>query len=198
MTVEAYLAELARHLPRVGRGRVLAEVEDHLREAAREVGEEEAVARFGPPGAVARAFAPLRAVVWSRVAAIAAVLAVLSFPAAFPVYEHFLPPAPWASAGDIPGYLAWKRDAALVLALATGAAAVGALFRLPGTRLALATAPVALGLVWAVLTVEWADAVPGTPARLVVLAFAQLAVCLVPALCAARALTLARAASAAG
>ena len=191
MTVEAYLAELARHLPRVGRGRVLAEVEDHLREAAREVGEEEAVARFGPPGAVAGAFAPLRAVVWSRVAAIAAVLAVLSFPAAFPVYEHFLPPAPWASAGDIPGYLAWKRDAALVLALATGAAAVGALFRLPGTRLALATAPVALGLVWA-------DAVPGTPARLVVLAVAQLAVCLVPALCAARALTLARAASAAG
>jgi hypothetical protein len=29
---------------------VLAEVEDHLRESAREVGEEEALARFGPAG----------------------------------------------------------------------------------------------------------------------------------------------------
>jgi hypothetical protein len=65
--IDAYLAELARDLvlPRRLRRRVLAEVEGHLRDAAEALqpscgsvaaAEREAVARFGPPQALARQF----------------------------------------------------------------------------------------------------------------------------------------------
>jgi hypothetical protein len=50
------LQDLRHRLPLAVRSRVLAEVEDHLREAAREVGEDEAVARFGPAQALADSY----------------------------------------------------------------------------------------------------------------------------------------------
>jgi hypothetical protein len=55
--IEEYLAELARLLPRGRRRRrILAEVEAHLRDAAAEHGDAEAIARFGAAAEVARAF----------------------------------------------------------------------------------------------------------------------------------------------
>jgi hypothetical protein len=63
MTIEAYLAELRRHL-RVGplaKRRILHEVETHLRDAAdRGGGERGAVAAFGSPETVAARFMPRR------------------------------------------------------------------------------------------------------------------------------------------
>ena len=57
MTVDEYLARLASALRMRGRarGRALAEVEDHLREAASRDPEEVVVERFGPPDELARA-----------------------------------------------------------------------------------------------------------------------------------------------
>ena len=88
----APLEELRRTLPRVGRDRLLAEAEDHLREAAARVGEEEAVARFGSAHDLARGLAPLRAEAWTRLAALSALAAAVSFVLAYPVYENNLPP----------------------------------------------------------------------------------------------------------
>jgi hypothetical protein len=193
--VDRRLAELKRALPRVGRERMLAEAEDHLREAAAEVGEDQAVARFGSASELVRALAPARAAAWTRLAALTALAAVLAVPLLYPVYESNLPPAPWPTAADIPGHLAWKRDAVALLALASVAAAAAALLRVRGAGPALAVAPAGLGVVGVLLTVEWADAVPGTPGWLVVVALAQLGLCLVPSACAARAALLARAAS---
>lgn len=57
--IDGYLAELRLLLPVRGRrrARILAEVEEHLRDDAAVVGEAEAIARFGPPRLVASRFA---------------------------------------------------------------------------------------------------------------------------------------------
>jgi hypothetical protein len=195
--LERYLRELAQALPRTSpaRRRVLAEVEDHLREAAREHGEEAAVAAFGDPQELARRYAP-QAATWL---AAVAVLGLLAFPVlAYPLYENGLPPAPWPE-GAMPAHLEWKRDVVAVLllvALGAGIAALPSLKR--GGRALLGPLTVALGafavaaVLNAILTVEWADAVPGTPSWLLLVAATQLALATAAALLLGRAVLLAR------
>jgi hypothetical protein len=145
--IERYLAELRRLL---GGGpgpiRLLAEVEDHLREAARRLeregaspaeAEEAAVAAFGPPDELAAQFADERAataVGWSSrvlVAALAGFVPVYGF------VENFSPPAPWPSAEATPAHLAWKLAAAEYLLV--GAALLGELLCLGHARRASAS-----------------------------------------------------------
>jgi hypothetical protein len=195
--VERYLRELERALPRtsLARRRLLREVEEHLREAAREHGDEAAVAAFGDARELGRRFAPQAA---ARLAALA-VLMLLAFPVlTYPAYENNLPPAPWPAAA-MPGHLEWKRDAVVVLLLVAVGAAAAALpsLRRGGGGL-LGPLAVALGaagvasVLGVVLTVEWAEAVPGTPSWLILVAAGQLAVAAAAAVLLGRALLLAR------
>ena len=183
--IERYLADLARALPVSRRRRVLAEAEDHLREAAAAIGEEEAVARFGAASEVARGF---RRVAALRVAAMA-VLAALALPVlSYPLVENSLPAAPWPSEQAMPGHLRWKLDAIEILyLLALGAGAVAAMFlRRAGRELVVACGVVAAVLasvaaLSTVLSIQWAEAVPGTPGWLRLVAVAQLAATLAAA-----------------
>lgn len=176
--VDRYLAELRRELPFWVRRRVLAEAEDHLRESAAAVGEEDAVARFGPAREVARGFRHVAAL---QLAAAAALVALLFPVLSYPLVENALPPAPWPSAAAMPDSLQWKLDAIkafYLLALVAGAVAAF-LVRKPGRDLVLACAVVlaALALVGAlstVLSVQWEGAVTGTPGWLRLVAVAQL------------------------
>ena len=183
--VDRYLAELEGALPRLGRRRMLAEAEDHLREAAGEVGEEEAVARFGPASQVAAGLAGAAATAWARAAILATLALLVVFPASYPIYERSLPPAPWPSASDMPQHLAWKRDAVVVcflLALGATAAALLASRRDRPALLPLAAAIVPLavaGALGTILSVQWAEAVSGTPGWLVLVGIGQVALCLV-------------------
>jgi hypothetical protein len=196
--VDRYLRELERALPRTSlvRRRVLAEVEDHLREAAREHGEEAAVAAFGDARELGRRFAPQAA---ARLAALA-VLVLLAFPVlTYPAYENNLPPAPWPAAA-MPGHLEWKRDAVVVLLLVAAGAAVASLPSLRrGGRGLLGPLAVALATLGAasvlslVLTLEWLDAVSGTPSWLLLIPAAQVALAGAAAVLLARALLLERA-----
>ena len=126
MTVRDYLASLSREL-RVGplrRRRILAEVEDHLLEAADREGEGAAIDRFGPVEEVAsRLNRQWR--VRTRLAAAAALggVAVVFF-SVQGLMDGILPPAPWPE-DAIPSSLAWQSRAgqglvlvALLLALA--------------------------------------------------------------------------------
>jgi hypothetical protein len=156
--IERYLAELERRLPRRGRRRILVELEDHLRSSAEAHGEEEAIRRFGRPEDVARSFR--RGPNVGRIALGAAVVTML--PAFYGLPENHLPPATWPE-GQMPFGLEWKRDAVLVLA---GLAGIGILSgRRVVTLLGLAFAVAASALA-VILGIEWADAVPGTPAWL--------------------------------
>jgi hypothetical protein len=167
--IDAYLAELRRAL---GFGlwakeRVLAEVEDHLRSAAANVGEEEAVRRFGPADQIACAFRARMAWLYAAVAVVFA----LAFPVlSYPLVENTLPPAPWPTEDRAPEHLRWKQDKiAQLFLLAIGAVVVTALsWRRRGRLrfLALASAAGALALMavlGVVLSIQWADAVPGSP-----------------------------------
>lgn len=156
--IERYLAELERRLPRRGRRRILAELEDHLRSSAETYGEEEAIRRFGPPEEVARSFS--RGPNIGRIALVAAVAAML--PAFYGVPENQLPPAPWPE-GQMPFSLEWKRDAVLVLAALAGVAIFFGRRAVTTVGLAAAVAASALAVI---LALEWADAVPGTPSWL--------------------------------
>ncbi len=176
--VERYLAELRRELPFWVRRRVLAEVEDHLRESAAIVGEAEAVERFGPPREVARGFRHVAAL---QLAAAAALIALLLPVLSYPLVENALPPAPWPSAAAMPDALQWKLDAIkafYLLALVAGAVAAF-LVRKPGRDLVLACAVVLaalahVGALSTVLSVQWEGAVTGTPGWLRLVAVAQL------------------------
>lgn len=178
MTIDEYLGRLRRELGRWPKVRTLAEVESHLRDSAEAVGEDEAIRRFGPPEEIARSFAlPYRA----RLAAVAMLALLLSFPALYPVAENTLPPAPWA-AGEQPSQLAWKQDAVTALLLfAAGAAAVGlVMLRRANGGLVVATALAvtaagAASVLGVVLSFEWADAVQGTPGWLPYVGFVQVA-----------------------
>jgi uncharacterized membrane protein len=106
VTIDEYLAELERLLPRSARRRALAEIREHLRDAAarhRAAGsssfqaEEEATREFGSVRDVARRFASELAVRETRIATVLALGAVAFF--VFPLYvipENSLPPATWA------------------------------------------------------------------------------------------------------
>jgi hypothetical protein len=94
--------------------------------------------------------------------------------------ENGLPPAPWPSAAAMPDHLQWKLDAIKVfylLALGAGAAAA-LLLRRAGRELVIACA-VALGALAhvaalsVVLSVQWENAVTGTPGWLRLVAVAQ-------------------------
>ncbi|HEV8686916.1 MAG TPA: hypothetical protein VGQ84_06545 [Gaiellaceae bacterium] len=181
--VERYLEELRGRLPLTVRSRVLAEVEDHLRESAREVGEDEAVARFGPVQALADSYRGR--VRWVHAAL--GLLAALAYPVlSYPIPENSLPPAPWPNVDAMPPELAWKREWIVVLflfAVVAGAGALGGYLRdrrllvWPAT-LALAAIGLA-GALGTVLRFEWRRYVPGTPDGLLVLGPLQVAVALV-------------------
>jgi hypothetical protein len=159
-----YVRELEARLPfALGlRGRVVAEVREHLRE-----GGEEALGRFGPVEELA---AELAAELRIRAAARASWLVpavVLAYVIPFYVVpENTLPPAPWL---EKPEHLAWKQDvavAAWLVALALGAVAL-ALGRVT-PRLALvpvgcSVAALSVAAVFgSIVAVQWIDAVPGT------------------------------------
>jgi hypothetical protein len=145
--IDRYVAELRHRLPGDPflRRRVLAETEAHLRESAAEVGEDEAIARFGAPAVVASDFAEPAASRASVAAATTLLAAVAAFVVAYGLGENTLPPAPWPSADATPGYLRWKAEAATI-AFVTGVAATGlalALALLRRARAALAATAVA-------------------------------------------------------
>jgi hypothetical protein len=152
VTIEEYLQALGRLLPRgPRRRRTLAEVEDHLREAAEEVGEEEAVARFGSPEEVARAFADervARAIPWS---ALVVLLCLGGYLGAYVLAENALPPAPWPSESEAPSFLRWTAAGATwSFAAAAGAGVLAlvlaALSRGRSALAALALSTLALAL----------------------------------------------------
>jgi hypothetical protein len=199
--IDRYLRELRRALPwGLPRRRILAEAEDHLREAAVESGEEEAVARFGPARDVASRFAAPAAASASRLAALG-LAALLGF-AVVPGYalvENALPPAPWAE-GAMPDHLLWKRNAVwLLLALAVPSA-IAALVLLR-RRVSLVPVVAAAALVplagsaalATVLELQWRDAVPGTPLWIVAVPAFELLAALAVGGALARAVALTRA-----
>ena len=146
------------------------ETEDHLRETAGELGPEVAVERFGAPRALARQFVPAYARFYTRLSAYATLVVVAGFVALlYPIPENVLPPAPWPEGGK-PDYLAWKQLAvatfflvsagACGVALATVRRHVAVSILATSTALASLAASAVLG---AVVSFQWADAVPGTP-----------------------------------
>jgi hypothetical protein len=153
MTIEAYVAELRRLLAAYPllRRRALVEVEDHLREAAAEAGEEEAIRRFGSPEHVAAGLAPQLARQALGGAAVTLVLLAGGLLTAFMASENSLPPAPWPSAGDAPLFLRIT-GAGAVWAFAF--AVVGGLVALvvrPARAAGLAAAGLALAIAAALL-----------------------------------------------
>lgn len=134
--IRAYVEDLERRLVlRYSlRWRFLIEVEDHLREETAKLEADgltpddaarKAVASFGAPSIVARAFAKELAVRASFEAALAFVVLLLCFIG--PLYgipENVYPSAPWQM---IPSSLQWKIDLSLVGFIAAGSIGVTAL-----------------------------------------------------------------------
>ena len=178
MTIDAYLAELGRLLPRTARLRALVEVREHLRDSAaahRAAGltpgdaELRATGEFGEVETVARRLGAELAIRETRIAALLALGAVAFF--VFPFYvvpENTLPPATWV---EKPYELLVLQRVALGLWLAAGvlAGASAALAWSRWPRLAsvslLATAAaitgafaVSIALFW-----RWVEHSPSTP-----------------------------------
>lgn len=171
--IDGYLAALRRELrgDPLFRRRVLAEVEDHLRESAAERGEEEALARFGASHEVARSFAARAAERAALLPALAVLLAAAVFVLAYGATENSLPPAPWPSAADAPSSVRTTIAGAQIAVVAAVLAALGALAIRP-VRLALAglacAAVAAAGVLavagaWALFSAYEALGVPGRP-----------------------------------
>jgi hypothetical protein len=166
---DRYVRDLERHLPfALGhRARVVAEVREHLRE-----GGDEALARFGTVEELAAELRPeLRVRAMATASWLVPILAVAFVVPFYVIPENALPPAPWDA---VPGYLAWKQDAALVaFAVAVGAAALAALVGRISPRWAVAPlwlcvlALVAAATFAMVMDVQWIEEVPGTSAALV-------------------------------
>jgi hypothetical protein len=178
MTIDEYLAELERRLPRLRRRRVVAEAEEHLRDAAARQqarglsprdAEAAAVADFGPVEVLARRLAAEAAVGETRIAAILALGAASLF--VFPLYvvpENTLPPAPWIEKpGDVAALqlvmvVAWA--AAVVLAAASAVLAWTRWSRLAAPVLGAAVVAIGASCVSGVVLVErWFAAAPATP-----------------------------------
>jgi hypothetical protein len=172
--MDALRAELASHGVRGRRrARICEEARVHLLELAVEHGEEEAVERFGSPRELAveaaRAAHPIQLL---RLTIVYTGLVALFVLPLYVIPEGTLPPAPWA---ERPGYLTWKlyvAEAAYLVALLAAFVAVAAAWRrftriafgglvVSGCALAVSAAATAL------LTVQWADAVPGATTTLV-------------------------------
>ena len=171
--LDDYLAALRRELrgDPFFRRRVLAEVEDHLRESAAEHGDEEAIARFGAPADVARGFATRGAERAALVPALAVLLAAAAFVLAYGATENSLPPAPWPSAAEAPTSVRGTIAGAQIALAAALLAALGALairrVRLVLAALACASAAVAGVLAvagaWALFAAYEALGVPDRP-----------------------------------
>lgn len=178
MTIDAYLAQLERRLPRIARRRILAEAQEHLRDSAARHSatglvphdaEAAAVADFGPVESVARSLAAAGAIRETRIATLVALGAVAFF--VFPLYvvpENTLPPAPWA---EMPRDLAVLQPVSVVLWLVAGALAMVSIV-LAWTRWSRFAAPVLVtvsaaiacsSIVAAALAVRWFAATPSTP-----------------------------------
>jgi hypothetical protein len=178
--IDAYLSELRRALGLWPTGRLLAEVEDHLRELAGEVGEAEAVERFGDARELAKRYRPVVALQRSVVLTALA----LAFPIAqYPLVENSLPPAPWPSAEQMPAELVWKLEAILwllPLAFVAGVVAVIARRRAPRVFVAALAAVLAslasVAVLGSVLAVDWHDRVPWAPPALQLLGPAHLVI----------------------
>jgi hypothetical protein len=171
--VDDYLAALRRELrgDPFFRRRVLAEVEDHLRESAAEHGDEEALARFGAPRDVAQGFATRASERAALVPALAVLLAASAFVLAYGATENLLPPAPWPSAAEAPSSIRGT-IAGAEIALAAAVLAALAAVAIRRARLVLATLACASATLAGVLAVAGAWAffaayealdVPGRP-----------------------------------
>ena len=178
MTIDAYLAELERRLPRIGRRRVLAEAQEHLRDSAARhataglvphASEEAAVADFGHADVVARRLVADGAIRATRMATLVALGAVALF--VFPLYvvpENTLPPATWA---EKPDGLAVVQSVSVVLWLIAGALAAASTVlawtrwsRFAASALIAACSAVAGStIVAAAFAVRWFEATPMTP-----------------------------------
>jgi HAAS domain-containing protein len=169
LTREEYVYQLERRLPfALGhRARAIAEVREHLRE-----GGEEALRRFGSVEELAEELRPeLRARAAATASWLVPILAVAFVVPFYLIPENAFPPAPWV---EVPGYLAWKHDAALVaFAVAVGAAGVAVLAGRISPRWALAplwlcfSALIAAATFAMVMDAQWIEEVPGTSAALV-------------------------------
>lgn len=178
MTIDAYLAELRRLLPRTARLRALREVREHLRDAAARhraagssPGDAEVLAttEFGDAKLVSARLGGELAVRETRVAAALAFVAVGLF--VFPFYvvpENTLPPAPWDEKPF--ELLALQRAALAAWAVAGVLAAVGVALAWSRWRRAassglVATAACMVGA--SVLSVallwRWVEHTPSTP-----------------------------------
>jgi hypothetical protein len=178
MTIDAFLVELQRLLPRLAGRRAVAEVREHLRDTAaaqRAAGlpaldaEVAATQAFGPVEDFARRLGSELAVRESRLACVVALVAAALF--VFPLYvvpENTLPPATWVEK---------PRDIALLQVLAIGCwigacllAALATLFA--WTRWSHLAAPLLVGSAVAItgatavstaLVVRWFASTPATP-----------------------------------
>jgi hypothetical protein len=194
MTIDAYLVELQRLLPRLAGRRAVAEVREHLRDTAAEQraaglsaldAEVAATQAFGSVEDVARRLAAELAVRESRLACVLALAAAAFF--VFPLYvvpENTLPPATWVEK---------PTDIALLQGVAIGCwigacllAALAALFA--WTRWSRLAAPFVLGsavavtgstVVSAALVARWFAVTAATPnwALAAPLALASVAAC---------------------
>jgi HAAS domain-containing protein len=199
VTIDAYLAELERRLPRIARLRALSEIREHLRDAAarhRSAGrspfdaEAAATREFGPVADVARRFSSELAVRETRIVSVLSLVAVAFF--VFPIYvvpENTLPPAPWT---EKPPDIALLQGVAITLWLLGGvlASASVVLAWSRWLRFALLALLGAVGgiagstAVSAVLVQRWFAFTPATPnwALAAPLAFACVVVCSAAAL----------------
>jgi hypothetical protein len=157
MSIDEYLAELGRRLPRVGRRRILSEAKAHLRDSTarheaagltRPAAEAAATRDFGDVITVARRFAADVAIHETRMASALALGAVTFF--VFPLYvvpENTLPPAEWA---EKPFGIELLQILAVVLWASAGTLAVTGLL-VAWTRWSRFAAPLLEGVLRALL-----------------------------------------------
>jgi uncharacterized membrane protein YkvA (DUF1232 family) len=198
MTIDAYLSELERRLPRLAARRPRAEVREHLRDAAarhesrglsRADAEYAAVRDFGPVEEISRRLGFEIALRETRASSVLALAAIAFF--VFPLYvvpENTLPPAPWL---EKPRDIAVIQLVMVALWVAAGVAGLAAT-ALAWTRLSTLAAPIlALALTALVgslvagiaLAVRWLAYTPSTPNW--ALAVPLAAACLAASACAA-------------
>jgi len=160
--IDDYLAELSRQLRAWPwrRRRILAEVEEHLRDAG---GDEDAIARFGTPKEVAMRFNEVTPAPRPRLAALAVLGGIVVVYGAVQGFEDRIPPAPWPEE-QAPANLENLFTLATAGVFIAFAFAVAALLR--GKRVdALAACATLAGtvLLLAVHAFRRAELVPGSP-----------------------------------
>ena len=160
MSIEAYLAELSRHLRAwpLRRRRILAEARAHLEQAG-----EGGVERFGDPAEFAARFNELPTPPQPRLGALVALLGNVVVFGAVQGLENRIPPAPWRE-GSAPGGLETLFDLATVCYLAALVLVAAALVvRRPALSLAACSALGATVRLLAVHAFRRADLVAGSP-----------------------------------